>query len=130
MSELNKFKSEQRYFMFDPQNRAIEIWQELNKLPFAANDEKEKLLKSLLGSCGKNVSIKPGFYCDMGYNIHVRDNFLTKCNVIILNMAEVNIGNNVWKYLFNHGWIKHKLKHVHTIKKNEYVKNILFYYRN
>ena len=32
----------------------------------------------------------------MGINIHVGDNFLANYNVVILDMATVTIGNNVW----------------------------------
>lgn len=101
MTELNKLKSGKRYYMFDPeiakiQNRAIGLCQKLNSLSIHEKEEREKILRELLGSAGKNLSIKPGFVCDMGINIHVGDGFLTNYNVTILDMARVTIGNNVW----------------------------------
>ena len=52
---------------------------------------------SYFGNClVAPVSIKPGFLCDLGINIHIGDDFLTNYNVTILDMAPVTIGNNVW----------------------------------
>ena len=101
MTEIEKLKSGERYKMFDPeiaqiQNRAIALCQQINELPTNDVDGKERLLRQLFGSAGKNISIKPGFQCDMGVNIHVGDDFLTNYNVTILDMATVTIGNNVW----------------------------------
>lgn len=101
ITELNKLKNGQRYFLLDPeigkiQTKSIELCQEINKLPISAYEEKEKLIKKLFGSCGKNVILKPGFLCDMGINIHVGDDLIANFNVTILDMATVNIGNNVW----------------------------------
>lgn len=101
MKEIDKLSSGLPYKMFDDeigaiQGRAIDLCQQLEKIPFRDSGKREELVHRLFGSCGKNVSLKPGFYCDMGVNIHVGDNFLTNYNVTILDMAEVRIGNNVW----------------------------------
>lgn len=55
----------------------------------------EKLLRSILGSCGKNVNVNQPFRCDYGCNIHVGDNFFANFNLTILDEAKVKIGDNV-----------------------------------
>lgn len=101
MKEIEKLQNGERYNMFDPeigkiQSHAIELCHQFNALPVADTTGRDKVLRQLFGSAGKNLSIKPGFYCDMGVNIHVGDDFLTNYNVTILDMATVTIGNNVW----------------------------------
>ncbi|MDY2829576.1 MAG: sugar O-acetyltransferase [Sodaliphilus sp.] len=101
MKEIEKLRNGERYSMFDGeiseiQTRAIALCQQYNALPITAAKERDTLLRQLFGSAGKDLSIKPGFQCDMGINIHVGDGFLTNYNVTILDMATVTIGNNVW----------------------------------
>ncbi len=101
MKELDKLKNGEYYHMFDSeigkiQTMAIELCQKLNAIPVSKEDEREKVIRELIGSVGKNPKIKPGFLCDMGINIYIGDNFLTNFNVTILDMATVTIGNNVW----------------------------------
>lgn len=56
----------------------------------------DELMRSILGSAGKNLTITPPFYCDYGYNITVGDNFYSNYNLTILDVAPVKIGNNVF----------------------------------
>lgn len=101
MKETEKLYWGEPYRMDDPElgkihENALFL---LEKLKYTSVEEKEKrdeILRELLGSAGSNLMIKPGFFCDMGINIHVGDNFLTKYNVTILDMARVTIGNNCW----------------------------------
>ncbi|AFG38297.1 sugar O-acetyltransferase [Spirochaeta africana] len=55
----------------------------------------ERILRRLLGTVGRPITIEPPFRCDYGYNIHIGDNFFANYNCIILDVAEVHIGNNV-----------------------------------
>lgn len=101
MKEIEKMQRGEYYRMDDAeiaekQERAIALCQQFNALTISQSTERETLLRQLLGSVGERVSIKPGFFCDMGCNIHVGDGFLTNYNVTILDMARVTIGNNVW----------------------------------
>ncbi|NMO76999.1 sugar O-acetyltransferase [Niallia alba] len=57
-------------------------------------DQREDIIKELFGSVGVNPSIEHNFHCDLGYNIHVGDNFYAGYNWTILDMAEVRIGHN------------------------------------
>lgn len=101
MKEIEKLRSGEYYRMDDPeiagiQTRAIALCQQFNALPVTDSEARDKVLRQLFGSAGRNLSVKPGFQCDLGINIHVGDNFLTNYNVTILDMAPVRIGNNVW----------------------------------
>ena len=101
MTELEKLNNGEYYSMDDPEiakihYRAATLCQQFNALPITESEEREKVLRQLFGSAGKNLSIKPGFFCDLGINLHVGDNFLTNYNVTILDMAPVTIGNNTW----------------------------------
>ena len=61
--------------------------------------EKEKLkniIKKLFKSTGQNYRRNPPFFCDYGYNISIGENFYSNYNLIILDVCEVNIGNNVF----------------------------------
>ena len=59
------------------------------------DDIKNAIFDELFGSCGKNPIIEPGFQCDVGSNIFIGDNVLLNFDCIILDYAEVHIGNNV-----------------------------------
>lgn len=101
MTELEKLKNGELYRMDDPeigkiQHRAAALCQQFNALSVTDEEKRDCVLRQLFGSAGKNLSVKPGFFCDMGVNLHVGDDFLTNYNVTILDMAPVSIGNNVW----------------------------------
>ena len=57
-------------------------------------DEKEKLLKEILGKTGKYVNIEAPFHCDYGYNIEVGENFFANYNFTVLDVGIVRIGAN------------------------------------
>lgn len=69
---------------------------EFNSLSPAKTIERESILRELLGSCGKSFVIQSPFYCDYGRNIHVGDNVDINHNFIVLDGAQVRIGNNVF----------------------------------
>lgn len=58
-------------------------------------EERSRLIKTILGKSGKDTYIEPPFRCDYGYNIEVGDNFYANYNVTILDIAKVTIGDNV-----------------------------------
>lgn len=53
------------------------------------------LLKQLFKSVGENIYIEPPFRCDYGSNISIGKNFYANYDCIILDVCDVNIGNNV-----------------------------------
>jgi len=58
-------------------------------------NERNEVLKKLLGKTGNTFFIEPPFRCDYGYNIEIGDNFYSNYNLIILDCAKVIFGNNV-----------------------------------
>lgn len=101
MSELAKLRNGDFYKFDDPElvrihYRSVALCQQYNALPIAEEKERDKVLRELFGSVGRNVCVKPNFFCDYGKNIHIGDDFLANYNVTILDNATVTIGNNVW----------------------------------
>lgn len=74
--------------------RAGKLVQKFNTTDYENNGLKTDILKELLGSVGEVISIEHNFHCDLGYNIHVGENFYAGFNCTILDMAEVRIGDN------------------------------------
>lgn len=61
-------------------------------------DKEDKLIKilhSVLGECGENIWIEPPFRCDYGKNIKIGKNFYANYNCVILDCANIEIGDNV-----------------------------------
>lgn len=56
---------------------------------------REKVLKRLLKSIGKGVHFEPNFRCEFGYNITIGNNFYANFDCIMLDGAEITIGDNV-----------------------------------
>ncbi|MGL4337403.1 MAG: sugar O-acetyltransferase [Turicibacter sp.] len=75
-------------------SRALKLMQEFNRSNFDDIKTQEKTIRELFGSAGKSLNVNQNFYCDLGYNIHVGNNFYSGYNCTILDMAEVRIGDN------------------------------------
>jgi maltose O-acetyltransferase len=50
------------------------------------------LLCKQLGAVGQRAVIRPPFYCDYGYNIHLGENAFINFNCIILDVVRIEIG--------------------------------------
>jgi len=55
-------------------------------------EEREALLRALLGSCGEGVVVKPSFQCDYGYNIHLERGVFLNFNCVLLDVTPIRIG--------------------------------------
>lgn len=73
---------------------ANKLVRELNNVDVESFERKNEIIKQLFGSTGSNPSIEDNFHCDLGYNIHVGDEFYAGYNCVILDMGEVRIGDN------------------------------------
>ena len=71
------------------------LW-EYNNLKPSLKAEREKLLRSLLGSCGARMHVNQPIRFDYGCNIHIGDDFFANFNLTILDEAEVRFGNKVF----------------------------------
>lgn len=80
-----------------PEDRARNwlLLQQYNSWPVSDLAGLDALAKKILGSCQTKIRIKPPFYCDYGYNIHVGENFFANYNLTILDTAPIYIGDNV-----------------------------------
>lgn len=58
-------------------------------------DERQALLRRLLGSMGSRVHFEPGFRCEFSRNIHIGDNFYANFDCIMLDGGGIHIGNDV-----------------------------------
>lgn len=56
---------------------------------------REEVLKRLLKSIGSGVHFEPNFRCEFGYNITIGNNFYANFDCIMLDGAEITIGDNV-----------------------------------
>lgn len=67
----------------------------LNNLDPSQLDEKNKLVKEIFGKTGDKLSITAPFWCDYGYNITVGERFYANFNLVILDCAKVEFGDDV-----------------------------------
>lgn len=100
MTELEKLDSGLEYCFRDEEVDARKIHavlgcQKLNAISVLDYDAREKAIRELFGSAGKDPVVLPVFNCDNGKNIHVGDNFLANYNVTILDIAPFYAGNDV-----------------------------------
>lgn len=98
--EKDKMLSGELYKSFDAEllaerQRAKEIVFRYNSLQPSMIEERNELLKSLLGSVKGNFFIEPPFRCDYGCNIEIGENFYANYNLVILDCTKVTIGDNV-----------------------------------
>lgn len=101
MTELEKLRAGLPFSVRDPEVDALKLnavkgCQKLNSIEITNTAEREKAIRELFGSVGKEPMVLPTFICDNGKNIFVGDYFLANYNVIILDITEFRAGNNVW----------------------------------
>lgn len=68
---------------------------QFNHAPADDFETLDALAHKIIGKSGKNLAINQPFYCDYGTHITVGDNFFANYNCMILDVAQVTIGNNV-----------------------------------
>lgn len=98
-TELQKMLSGELYEAWDEElikmrAKARLLLHQYNQLMTAASEEKNNLLKQLLGKCS-TIDIQPPFFCDYGTHIIAGENLFMNFNCVILDCALVTIGNNV-----------------------------------
>lgn len=74
--------------------RAAKLVQVFNRCEVDEDQKKEAIIRELFGGVGNGLVIEDNFHCDLGYNIHVGNNFYAGYNCTILDMAPVTIGND------------------------------------
>ncbi len=59
-------------------------------------NERKALIKQLMGRIGETFNIEPPLRMDYGCNTYIGNNFYANCELIILDVARVFIGDNVF----------------------------------
>ena len=80
--------------LFERRVRAKKIFKEYNRTDDAEEVKRQQLLAELFYKIGNNVWIEPDFRCEFGKNIAIGDNVYINFGCIILDCAEVTIGDN------------------------------------
>ena len=99
MSELEKQSRGEEFWNQDPQiveakRRARRLSYELNRASIDDEDTFHRIVEELFAGCGENLYLKPPFYCDYGYNIHIGNNVLINYQCVFLDAAPITIGDN------------------------------------
>lgn len=99
-TELEKMLSSELYDASDAQLvemrvKARTLFTQYNAIPVENTEARKATLQQLLGTTGSNIDIQTPFYCDYGCNIYAGENLFMNFNCIILDCAEVRIGDNV-----------------------------------
>lgn len=66
-----------------------------NELPYEVVDERRLMLKDLFGSVGENPVVQAPVRIDYGVNVHIGDNFYSNYDCIFLDVAPIEIGDDV-----------------------------------
>ncbi|MBL3530498.1 sugar O-acetyltransferase [Companilactobacillus zhachilii] len=99
-TEKEKMLAGDLYIAHDPELRkdfekAKELVREFNHTTEHQPEERQRIIKNLFKKSGKGVYLEPPFYTDYGCNTVVGDNFYANYECIILDIANVTIGDNV-----------------------------------
>ena len=99
MTEREKMVSGEMYNPLDKELielrlSARRIFEKFNAISIDEVEQRTKLIKQLFKSTGQNIYIEPSFKCDYGCNITVGENFYANFDCVILDVAEVVIGDN------------------------------------
>jgi maltose O-acetyltransferase len=58
-------------------------------------NEREEILRKILKIMGNGIHFEPNFRCEFGFNITIGNNFYANFDCVLLDGAEISIGNNV-----------------------------------
>jgi maltose O-acetyltransferase len=75
--------------------RALTLIHQLNRSSPADAEVQRSLLTELLGSFGEDTVIRPPFFCDYGYQIHVGARTFANFGLVALDVAQITIGDDV-----------------------------------
>ena len=75
--------------------RARQITRAYNATTESEDDLRRALLNRLFGKMGAKIEVEPPFRCDYGCNIYVGQNFYANFGVVMLDVAEIRIGDDV-----------------------------------
>lgn len=99
MDELTKMKNGYLYNASAPQliearKRCKDLLYEYNQLLPSQTNKRRELLRTLIHAKG-NFQIESNFYCDYGFHITIGDEFYANHGCVMLDCAEIIIGDRV-----------------------------------
>ena len=74
------------------QARAHDLMERYNATRHAEQDERERLLRELLGEVGEGVVVRPPFRCDYGSHISIGAGTFVNFDCVMLDVAPIRIG--------------------------------------
>ena len=88
------------YIADDPEiaaesRRALELTAWYNVSSPSDPADRRHLLAELLGSIGEGTEIRPPFYCDYGYQLHIGARTFVNFGLVALDVARIDIGDDV-----------------------------------
>ena len=100
MTEREKMLSGELYNGADEElaaarRRARLLMRQFNDAPVENDNARRAILRKLFNSCGETLHIEPPFRCDYGLNISIGERFYANFGVVILDCAQVTIGDDV-----------------------------------
>jgi maltose O-acetyltransferase len=75
--------------------RSMRLLEHFNRSSVDEPDERERLLRELLGSLGDGTVIRPPLYCDYGHHTHIGARSFANFGLVVLDVARVKIGDDV-----------------------------------
>jgi len=81
--------------LFDRRVVAKKLFKEYNKTDDSEIEKRNELLSKLLNKAGERLWIEPDFRCEYGKNISIGDDVYINFGCIMLDCADITIGNHV-----------------------------------
>lgn len=99
-SQKDRMLSGDLYIADDPElakdfHKAKRLLREYNQTTEYQESDRKKILDDLFKQSGKKIHIEPPFHTDYGCNTVIGENFYSNYDCIILDIANVKIGDNV-----------------------------------
>ena len=82
--------------LIDERMKCKKLCYKHNTLSPEKMEDRQNLIKEILGSTKDNFLIEQPFICDYGYNIEIGENFYSNHNLTILDCNKVKFGDNVF----------------------------------
>lgn len=82
--------------LFEERLKCKKLCYEFNQLPPYELEQRQVILTRILGQTKNKFYIEQPFLCDYGYNINIGENFYANHNLLILDCAKVEFGDNVF----------------------------------